>query len=543
MFGPTPVNRVSRQHDFSAVPQAEIQRSTFNRSHPVKTTFDASLLIPIFVDEALPGDTFDLKATLFGRLATPIVPIMDTLRLDTFFFSVPYRVLWENFKKFMGEQKNPTDSIDFVTPRIPDLTPTAGDIYHHMGLPLADLSSLRIQAVFFRAYNKIYNDFFRHQDLQDSLPENYGDGPDLYTDYKLVRVNKIHDYFSSALPFPQKGPSITLPLGDRAPILMINDFDGAVSPTWWANTGGAPVRMPQNPAEFLHVGADTKLVAPSGVPGATDQAIYNPEGTIYTDLGTATAAAINDIREAFQLQRWLERAARGGTRYTEIIFSMFNVTSPDSRQQRPEYLGGGKTFININPVAQTGSTDTTSPQGNLAAYGTVVTDARENGFVKSFTEHSVVIGLACVRSESKYSSGVPRMFTRETRFDFPWPTFAHLGEQEIYNYEIDANHDPEDLSKPFGFQERYAELRYKPAHVSGLQDPAAPLSLAIWNLTEKFSDPPNLNAFFMVDKTREILQRCLAVNDQPQIILDGWMEYKCTRPIPTYSVPGMIDHF
>ena len=524
MFGPAGVLPSTLSKDFSRVPKVEIQRSVFNRDHGLKTTFDAGYLVPIFYDEALPGDTFTMDANGFGRLATPINPFMDNLYIETFFFAVPYRLIWNNWEKMCGEQDNPGDSTDYLVPQT-TATVSNSTLYDYFGVP-TDVS-LTFNNLCGRAYNLIYNEWFRDQNLQDSVTVDKGDGPDTASNYVLLKRGKRHDYFTSALPWPQKGDAVTLPLGGQAEV-KISDISGDTT-----GLDGKFAVIGEGTDGYGRLGGQD-VYGDSSFTGANNGNYAN----IYSDLSTATAATINQLREAFQIQRLYEKDARGGTRYTEVIQSHFGVTSPDARLQRPEYLGGGKDRININPIAQTSSTDSTTPQGNLSGYGT--TGFTGHRFSKSFTEHSVVIGMACVFADLTYQQGLPRHFSRQTRWDFYWPSLAHIGEQAILNKEIYAQGTSAD-NDVFGYQERYAEYRYKPSNITGQMRSNFAQSLDTWHLAQDFGSLPSLNASFIEENPP--VDRVTAVANYPNLILDMYFKLKCARPMPTYGVPGLIDHF
>lgn len=574
---------------FSQIPNSPIQRSVFDRSHDYKTTMDAGLLIPFFVDEVLPGDTFKLRVNAFVRMNTLIAPFMDNVFMDTFFFFVPTRLVWDNWQRFCGEQKNPGDSTDFLIPSLSGTNTFAnGTIFDYMGLPTGvalNPINTPINALPFRAYNLIYNEWFRDENLIDSIPVLTTDGPDPISNYTLRKRAKRHDYFTSALPWPQKGPSVDVGLTGNAPIVgfgqdgykfnftsdpadgmgpssgwqlgtaAVNDMGklqaffgnavgagnqgrvwqnyGAPSPSWTAviqqNDESSSVQLTalkgSDLSSFYHFGGGYLLPT-------------NPSETPYADLSGVSAISINDLRQAFQIQKFYEKWARGGSRYTETLRVMFNVISPDARLQRPEYLGGTHSRVNVVPTAQTSSTDSVSPQSNLSAFGVLGDSA--HGFNKSFVEHGYVIGLCCLRADITYQQGLNRMWSRRQLFDFYWPTLAHLGEQVVYNKEIYAQGNADD-NGVFGYQERYAEYRYKPSMITGKLRSTDAQSLDVWHLAQKFDSLPKLNQDFIEENPP--IARVIAVQNEPQFFADFWFDLKTSRPMPVYSVPGLVDHF
>lgn len=514
------------KHKFSEVPRAKIPRSSFNRSHGLKTTFDETFLYPIFFDEALPGDTFNLNMTGFARMATPIHPVMDNLFMDTHFFAVPIRLLWSNWEKFNGEQDNPGDSTDFTTPVIQSGAGFAeGSLSDYLGLPTL-VAGLEVSAFWHRAYNLIWNEWFRDQNLQNAATVPTGDGPDATATFPLRQRGKRHDYFTSCLPWPQKGNEVVTGLLGEAPITGLGMTDqtsfGAGSSIYMTDGTGSE-------AITDHMTGTLKIAEDASNLGFPD---------VRANLAAATGISINDLRQSFQIQKLLERDARGGTRYTEVIKSHFGVTSPDARMQRPEYLGGGTSAINITPVPQTSSTDATTPQGNLSGYGTA--GMQGHGFVKSFTEHCVVLGLVSIRSDLTYQQGIDRMFLRSTRYDYYWPALAQIGEQEVTNKEIYADGSAND-DLVFGYQERYGEMRYKQSKITGKMRSNATGSLESWHLSQEFGSLPVLGNTFIWDDPP--VDRVLALPSEPHFIFDSFFDYYCARPLPVFGVPGLIDHF
>lgn len=554
------MSKRATQHNFAISPQNQIPRSSFKRSHTVKTTLDAGRLVPFYIDEVYPGDTFNCKATLFGRMSTPIVPAMDNAYMDTFFFFVPYRLLWKHWKEFNGE--NPLAGYQSTAYEVPQMTATNAQVqtlWDYFGFPTDVKNKLSVSAFPFRAYWKIYNDWFRDENLQNAVSiqtgaplsstssedDAYGgDATQDATNVQCFYRGKRHDYFTSALPWPQKGPGVELPLGQTATVTGTLPVSGTVGP----DATSIPTSLRQG---ILYANVDDK-----------DQVIYQYASTSSTrsvpslslahnltvdatkatvDLSSATAITINSLRSAFALQRFYEKDARGGTRYTEIIRSHFGVISPDARLQRSEYLGGDSTPIMFNPVQQTSSTDSISPQGNLSAYALMST--RIHGFNKSFTEHGIVIGLCNIRTDLSYQQGINKTWLRQTREEFYWPTFAHLGEQAVLNKEIYAQGTDAD-DQVFGYQERYAECRYHPSIITGKMRSTYAQSVDVWHFAQKFDALPALNGEFIQDQASyQAIKRISAVQSEPQFYLDAYLDLTCARPMPVYGVPGMLDHF
>lgn len=525
-------------HSFQSYPMANIRRSQFNLSHGYKTAFDSGKLIPFFAEIAYPGDTFNVRANCFARLSTPVVPFMDGIYLDTFYFAVPIRLVWTNFVKFMGEQANPGDSISYTIPRTqsPASGFTVGSLYDYFGIPtvgqIGGGNQHYVNNLFPRAYNLIWREWFRDENMQNSPTVDVGDGPDTYSNYVVLNRGKRFDYFTSCLTAPQKGTAVSLPLGTTAPVKGIGkgnkNFPTASGGPYYESGGGNPN---YTHAASIGAGTDNQFY----VKGT---AAANGYPDIYADLSTATAATINDLRYAFQVQALLEKDARGGTRYAEIVRSHFGVVHPDM-SWRPELLGTYSTPIKVNPVAQTGATSGSLPLGLLGAFGVGATPP--HGFVKSFTEHNLVIGLVSVRAELSYQQGLHRMWTDQTRYDMYWPALAHLGEQTVYRKEIYCTGAPVNDDVVFGYQERYAHLRYKPSLITGILRSTAASTLDVWHLSQKFTSAPTLGDTFI--KETPPLARVQAVSTEPQFIFDSWIDFKAVRPMPVFGIPANLARF
>ena len=544
----------SSQHVFAQLPKVQIPRSAFKRNMTWKTAFDSGYLVPIYVDEALPGDTFNVKLQQFARLSSPLsLPVMDNIYLDTFFFAVPLRLLWDNFERMCGARDNPDDHNDYLAPIIDwkDGSCTEQSLSDYLSIPLGYKGVCT--SLWHRAYNLIWNEWFRDGNLQDSVEVPTGDGPDDIGLFNLLRRGKRHDYFTSALPWVQRGPASSIGLAGYAPV---SGFDGdnfrsfALSADPDSERGSAYLIRGSTQASSMGAGfsiANTSF--PFSKPGSSVVASNSfpdglktlavPVGSLFADLSQASAITINSLREAFAIQRQLERDARAGSnRFTEILLTNFGVTSPDARLQRPEYLGGGSYPLQVHTVAQTSATESGSltPQGNLAAYSL---GGGGCGFVKSFVEHSVILGLACVRCDLTYQQGLHRMFSRRARFDWYWPALHNLGEQAVLNKEIYADNTADD-DKAFGYQERWAEYRYGQSRITGKLRSTAAQPLDAWHLAQDFAARPALNSDFIQEQPP--LDRVLAVVDEPQIVYDSLIVCNCVRPMGTYSIPGLVDH-
>jgi len=507
-----------------------------------KHTFDEGQLIPFYVDDVLPGDTFNLRARIFGRLATPIFPLMDNMYFETFWFFIPNRLVWDNFQKQHGERVDPDDSTDYTTPQILMSSvgaPTIGSIWDQFGLPMQNLSGLNQPnapiSLPFRMYNLVYNEWFRDQDLQDSLPVPRGDGPDNMSNFSIQRIGKYKDYFTTCRPAPQKGPDVTFPLGESAPVSGLVTNTGIVGDS----VIGAVTPTPYGQLQL----AATKALQSQNAPGGLDAVRMPITGTINlengptpasADLTEATLLTVNAFREVVTIQQMYELDMRGGTRYIEMIFNHYGVTNPDFRLQRPEFLGYGKSTVNIHPVQQTSQSDET-PQGNLAAFGTF---SQNNGFVKTFTEFGYILGLVAVRADLSYQEGLDRHWSRLNRFDYYYPIFANLGEQAVLRKEAWLPADSSSANEAFGFQERWAEYRFKTSKVTGLFRSSAPQSLDAWHLSQEFASSPTLGSTFIQEDAP--VDRVIAVPSEPHFFFDSIVENNTARAMPVYSAPGLM---
>jgi hypothetical protein len=542
------------QHSFATIPNVNIGRSKFDRSYTVKDTFDFDYLVPFYLDEIIPGDTFNVNVNVFARLATQLVPIMDNMYVDYFFFFVPNRIIFNNWEKLNGAQDNPGDSTDII---LPILTTTAaefevGTIYDKYGLP-TDVAGIAVaNSLPLRCYNKIWNDWFRDENLQDKVIENVDNGPDAMSDYTLLKRGRQKDYFTGALPWPQKGVAVELPLGTSAPLAGYSPTTSNGDVFDWKSSADdtviEPVATTTPDIGYLRGGGAVPVQTRVywGDTTGIDTDLGGAGSTAYADLSSATAATINSLRQAFQMQSLFELDARGGTRYVEILKTHFGVTSPDFRLQRAEYLGGGESKINVHPVAQTSPTSGGDPQAQLAAFATTSATGNKIGFTKSFVEHGYVIGLACARADITYQQGVNRLWSRSTRYDFFWPKLQELGEQEVLNREIyaqgagvgAAGFQDTDV---WGYQERYAEYKYRPSEIRGEFRSTFATSLDFWHMAEEFSALPALNDTFIVQNTP--VDRAIAVTTEPHLLFDAWIQQKCARPMMTYSVPASLGRF
>lgn len=580
------------QSRFSFAPQSNIKRSIFDRSFQHKTTGNVGDLIPFFVDEVLPNDTFVVDTAFVARMTTPIKPVMDNAYIDIFYFAVPNRLLWDHWKEFCGEN-NKSPWADETEYTIPQLTAPSGGwqkgtIADYMGIPI-NVANISVNALPFRAYALIWNEWFRDQNVQEPCVVSKDDATNAGTNAEAsanpanaelggmpCKVNKFHDYFTSALPEPQKGDPVEIGISGVASISPVRNGGSliAVRPHSGMNAAfGHPIKFGVDANSdvsgvgLLGLYSDQASTGPvrttplysldvldstgKGVSSTRPLEIVRSNlavssndiaGSIQADLSNATAIAINELRLAFAIQRLLERDARGGTRYTEVIRAHFGVSSPDARLQRPEYLGGKRVPVNMNQVLQMSASSEDSPQGNTAAYS--LTSDVSSSFTYSATEHCYILGLACVRTDHSYQQGIERMWSRKRRFDFYYPALANIGETAILNKEIFAQGGIGGADdQAFGYQEAWAEYRYKPNRISGAFRSQYDQSLDVWHYGDDYSQLPTLSASWMAETTANV-DRTLSVPSatEDQMIFDFAVKLKCARPMPIYSVPGLIDH-
>lgn len=548
------MNRNS-EYNFAQNPQVGVSRSRFQRNSDNKTTFNTGDLIPIYLDEVLPGDTHQIDVACVMRMATPIFPVMDNAYCDFYFFFVPNRLLWEHWKEFMGENKETawTPKTEYSVPQVtaPANGWEEGTLADYLGLP-TKVKGISVSALPGRAYGLIYNEWFRNQnvtqptlvEVTDATTTGKNDGSatndSAITLAKPLKAAKVFDYYTGALPEPQKGEPITIPLGGNAPIYGFKDIaltqkiessPSSLNRIWTSKPGGDGKSL-----IYEDSGATNK--GQIGLYEFDQWGNYNGSGILGADLSNVTAATINQLRQAFQIQKLLEKDARGGTRYREVLREHFGVISPDSRMQIPEYLGGYRLPINVSQVIQTSSSDDTSPLGNTAALS--VTTMNKPMFTKSFTEHGFIMGLAVVRTDQTYQQGIERMWSRKGRYDYYWPVLANIGEQAILNKEIYAQGNAKD-DEAFGYQEAWADYRYKPSKVTGLFRSNAQQSLDAWHYAQDYDALPTLSTAWMEQGEAE-MKRTLAVQSQPDFIADFYFMNKTTRCMPVYSIPGLIDH-
>lgn len=548
---------------FSQIPKMNVSRSKFIRKQDVKFTMDAGKLIPFYVDEVLPGDTFSVDTAGICRMTTPIYPVMDNCYLDVYYFYAPMRIVWEHTKEFFGE--NNTDAwaqkTEYTVPKLKVIgkaaaeTPLEGSILDYMGIPTkaigkdqaAQGKEFSINALPVRAYVKIWNEWFRDQNIDNPAVVKTNDETINYTDSvsydkenmlkyavngaRPLWVNKFHDYFTSSLPSPEKGEPTLIPMSGDANVYLYNTVQDKVynGNIWLESTNEHAPRLNQEHSEW---GPD-KLVQVFG--SKTKNGSDETQAVFKADLSSVAGATINNLRQAFAVQQFMEADARGGTRYREIIHNHFGVDIDDKTVQIPEYLGGQRYMINVSQVVQTSATDATSPQGNAAAIS--VTPFTENSFTKSFQEHGYVIGVCCIRNDNTYQQGLERMWSRSEKYEFYWPEFAHLGEQAVLNKEIYLQGTADD-EKAFGYQEAYAEYRYKPNRVAGLFRSNAQQSLDSWHYADYYTKLPTLSQDWLASDKANI-NRTLAVQNQPQFIVDMLITNESVRPMPIYGTPGL----
>ena len=555
------MNRNTESH-FSLSPHVDISRSRFDRSASLKTSFNAGDVVPFFLEEVLPGDTFSVDTSKVVRMQTLLTPMMDNVYLDTYYFFVPNRLVWDHWKEFCGENTESAwiPQTEYTMPQITSPANTGwnvGTLADYFGIPTG-VAGLSVSALPFRAYALIMNEWFRDQNLQDPLVVPTDDSTvagvntgtfvtDVAKGGKPFIAAKYHDYFTSALPAPQKGPDVLIPAatsGEYPVVAKAETHDGG----GYAIFGNARVNNDYHavPASVYSGGNSNLLVQATDSPMAYNPAVgqtayaFDPLN-LWAQSSGGLGATINQLRLAFQIQKFYEQQARGGSRYTEVVRSFFGVTSPDARLQRPEYLGGNRVPINVNQIVQQSGTESSgTPQGTVV--GQSLTTDKHSDFTKSFTEHGLIIGVMVARYDHTYQQGLNRLWSRKDKFDFYWPVFANIGEQAIKNKEIFAQGTDKD-NEVFGYQEAWAEYRYKPNMVTGEMRSAYAQSLDVWHLADDYSTLPSLSdSWIREDKAN--IDRVLAVTSavSNQFFADIYVKNYCTRPMPMYSVPGLIDH-
>lgn len=558
------MNRNVESHFALNPTRLDMSRSKFDRSFSLKTSFNVGDIVPFYVDEVLPGDTFDVKTSKVVRMQTLITPIMDNIYLDTYYFFVPNRLVWEHWKQFNGENTESAwlPSTEYSIPQLtaPSGGWSVGTIADYMGIPTG-VANLSVSALPFRAYALICNEWFRDENLCDPLVVPTGDATvagsntvasveDYAKGATPYKAAKYHDYFTSCLPAPQKGPDVMIGLSGEANVFGNGYTLGWTNGTLTGGSRSGSALGDQNTKVGTLLSGSTTAGSTNEMPGGDGKLwgivqksqVENPAYSgLIADLSTATSATINQLRLAFQIQKLYEKDARGGTRYTEILKTHFGVTSPDSRLQRPEYLGGNRVPININQVVQNSATvEGETPLGNVAGYS--VTSDTHSDFRQSFTEHGFVIGVMVARYDHTYQQGIERFWSRKTRFDYYWPVLANIGEQAVLNKEIYAQGTDVD-DEVFGYQEAWGDYRYKPNRVTGEMRSQYAQSLDVWHLGDDYTKLPSLSAEWIVeDKTN--VDRVLAVTstNANQLFADLYVKNQTTRPMPMYSIPGLVDH-
>lgn len=548
------MNRNVESH-FSQLPHVDIHRSVFDRSHSLKTSFNVGDVIPFYVDEVLPGDTFDITTSKVVRMPSLVTPIMDNIYLDTYYFFVPNRLTWEHWRQFNGENTESAwaPTVEYQVPQLvspPSTGWNIGTLADYFGIPTG-IPNLSVNALPFRAYALIMNEWFRDENLTDPLLIPVDDATvdgvntgnyitDTVKGGLPFKAAKYHDYFTSCLPAPQKGPDVTIPIVGDTPVMpksdLVADFDGSTPGLHFfaynsASPASGTIRRQVN---------GTNVIEPGPVSLMSSNSQFMAPDNLWAISSEASVATINQLRLAFQVQKLYEKDARGGTRYIEILKAHFGVTSPDARLQRPEYLGGNRIPININQIVQQSQTTDQSPQGNPV--GLSLTSDTHSDFRKSFVEHGFVIGLMVARYDHTYQQGLERFWSRRDRFDYYWPVFANIGEQAVLNKEIFAQGTDVD-DEVFGYQEAWADYRFKPSHVTGEMRSQSSQTLDSWHLADNYSQLPSLSdEWIREDKTN--VNRVIAVTSAitHQLFADLYVHCRSTRPMPVYSVPGLIDH-